>query len=144
MSTLFTNTLYLLVSSRSLVGSKPFIIRQFCTSTVAFFHMISAYVNFIAFGLTAKQPLFSTDTHQNSALSNYLLVIIPACASTHLLMHNSFLLPSPHSPLIIKRMAFEAKSLVSAQTVMPLYAPSGHLPGKSSIYTTTMLQLIHP
>ena len=53
MSTLFES----LVSSRSLVGSKPFIIRRFCTSTVTFIRMVLAYANFIAFGLTAKQPL---------------------------------------------------------------------------------------
>ena len=54
-----------MVSSRSLVGSKPFIIiiRRFCTSTVvAFLHTVLACVNFKAFGfITAKQPLFSTD-----------------------------------------------------------------------------------
>ena len=71
MSTLFTNTLYFLVSSRSLVGSKPFIMRQFCTSTVAFVRSVSAYVNFIAFGLTAKQPFFSTIYCRRDRLHNH-------------------------------------------------------------------------
>ena len=39
------------VKAGSLVGSKPFIIRRFCTSTVAFLRTVSAYINFIAFGL---------------------------------------------------------------------------------------------
>ena len=50
-STLFIKSL--VGSTRSLVRSKPFIIRRFYTSTVAFIRTVSAYVNFKAFGLTA-------------------------------------------------------------------------------------------
>jgi len=35
--------------------------RWFCASTADFIRTVSAYVNLIVFGLTAKQPLFSTD-----------------------------------------------------------------------------------
>ena len=60
MSTLFKS----LVGSRSLVVCKSFIIRGFCTSsTVEFVRTVLAYIHFIAFGLTAKQPLFSTVNH---------------------------------------------------------------------------------
>ena len=41
-------------------GSPPFLIRRFWASTVFFTRTVSAYVNLIDFGLTAKQPLFST------------------------------------------------------------------------------------
>ena len=59
MSTLFKS----LVGSRSLVVCKSFIIRGFCTSTVEFVRTVLAYIHFIAFGLTAKQLLFSTVNH---------------------------------------------------------------------------------
>ena len=41
-------------------GSPPFLIVRFWASTVFFTRTVSAYVNLIDFGLTAKQPLFST------------------------------------------------------------------------------------
>jgi hypothetical protein len=45
----------------SLVGSPPLAIRWLCASTVSFSCSVSAYVSLIDFGLTAKQPFFSTD-----------------------------------------------------------------------------------
>ena len=45
-----------------MVGSPPLAMRQFCAKKVSFSRTVSAYVSLIAFGLTAKQPLFSTNT----------------------------------------------------------------------------------
>jgi len=43
-------------------GSPPLAIRRFCASTESFSRTVLAYVSLIDFGLTAKQPFFSTET----------------------------------------------------------------------------------
>ena len=62
MSTLTSSSVNKLLVVETLVGSYPLAIKRFCASTVFFSRTVSAYVSLIDFGLTAKQPFFSTNT----------------------------------------------------------------------------------
>jgi hypothetical protein len=44
--------------------------RRFCASAAVFTQTVSAYVNLIDFGLTAKHPLFSTRSSVGLKISN--------------------------------------------------------------------------